>query len=326
MRTIRIDTMADTSFLYADDEWKNYVFNREDFDNRFVITGNRSFIPCTDAKWYRKAKKLFKLIDSNYSYDEIEERDFCTAEQWKKAESAHSCANGRDDLLVILNIARILYPEETFEMREIRGSSQGEWQYAVFRETGVENPQKVFDTLEAFYFGNVAEIRSRDEDEMCFDVTYVTLDELWKAEREDRIEQFVRESCGVDPEEPIEIYLSDGEIRRTKWTLLFKKETGRAKPHAGKKNEDSGKYVVVQTVDRKTNLLEKPSGEKIMSFREAVEAMTRSFCTECLCHGRDVAEYVSDRTEDDEAGFAENSTYAYTNFGRNIDWVILKAE
>ena len=112
---------------------------------------------------------------------------------------------------ILIDVIRLLYPEDTFKTGTIRGYSQGDWQdYIVKGDVDVER-------LEAYYFGNVVDIFVKDNEEEYGDV--MTCEELWDAEREG-YEKVFRERYGIPEDEELKIYVADGYIKTPDWKLV----------------------------------------------------------------------------------------------------------
>lgn len=324
MRIIKIDTACDCSSLFANGMWKEFAWGGEDFDDRFVISGNRSLSTCEKAQWYERAVKLEGLFRDGFDYEDS--GNICTRDEWNAAYREHcDCVRERylrreryDVLDAAVKIARALYPDEVFEKYRITGSCQGEWQYVLFRETGVEDPRKAVQTLHAFYFGNVAQIRSVGGFGEGDYINYVTLDSFREAEYNGRIEKFVRGLMeGVlEDGEKIEVYVSDGEIRRRKWKRIVD-EVSEGDP-------EEKSYIVVETVDRDSSLLPGPDGKDLMTLRQALDVIKHGFEEFCRAYGYDPDEYTEKEAEDDFAGFSFESRSAYSNIRVSIDWKVVE--
>jgi len=122
MTEIRIDNTGDgTWWLYGKCEnWKDYV-GCEDFDEQVVLIGNRDYSGCTEASWYQTTKRILNNIDC---YDEYP--DDVSDEVNAKLKELYDKCRCTDDIIV--DVLRLLYPEDTFKTGTIRGYCQGEWQ------------------------------------------------------------------------------------------------------------------------------------------------------------------------------------------------------
>lgn len=202
MTEIRIDNTGEgTWWLYGRSEnWKDYV-GCYDFDEQVVLTGNRDFSGCTKATWYQRAKDILNDIDC---YDEYPD-DVSEEVKGKLKELYNKCRCTED---IIVDVLRLLYPEDVFEEGTIRGYCQGDWQeYIVKGDVDT-------DLLEAFYFGKVADILVDDGEDSFGDV--ITDDELWKAERED-LKEYMRKRYDLPEDEEIHILQANGMKQVVDW-------------------------------------------------------------------------------------------------------------
>ena len=184
MRTIKIDNECDSSILWSD-EWKGYVYApEEEFDEVFVIKGNRDYNQHTSASWYQKA---LEYLEENDIYE--------------------SNTN-------IMNALEKLFPNDTFKWSIIRGSCQGEWQDVIYKANAMEDDSGLIDDLQDFYFGYVSEIY--DEEENC--VYCVSHTDMWK--HEDNLDNYIRNLCCIDDNEEIEILKSDGYSMVKNWVAV----------------------------------------------------------------------------------------------------------
>lgn len=203
MVEIRIDNTGDgTWWLYNEnDEWKNYC-GCDNFDEQVILAGNRHCKKCTDAEWYQKAKEILNDIDC---YDEYPE--YTSEEVNAKLKELYDKCRCTDDILV--DVIRLLYPEDTFKDGTISGYCQGDWQnYIVKGDVDT-------DLLEAMYFGKISDITVKTEDEKFGDV--ITHDELWRAERKEGLKEFFRSHYELDKDEEIHILKADGYKQVVDW-------------------------------------------------------------------------------------------------------------
>ena len=202
MVEIRIDnTGNDASWLYGKNEaWKNYVCE-ENFDETIVLYGNRDYKDHTDATWYQEAKQILEDIDC---YDEYP--DNVTEETNAKLKELYNKCRCTDD--IIIDVLRLLYPEDKFECGTIRGYCQGEWKEYIIKGN-VDT-----DLLEAYYFGKIADIDINDNGDNFGDV--ITHDELWKAEREN-LKEYMRKRYELSDDEEIHIMKADGYKQVIDW-------------------------------------------------------------------------------------------------------------
>jgi hypothetical protein len=202
MTEIRIDNTGEgTWWLYGKNEsWKDYV-GCENFDEQVVLIGNRDYSGCTEAEWYQNAKRILDNIDC---YDEYPD-DVSEEVNAKLKELYDKCRCTKD---IIIDVLRLLYPEDTFEEGTIRGYCQGEWQeYIVMGNVDT-------DLLEAFYFGKIADIQVESDEDSFGDV--ITHDELWKAEREG-LKEYMRQRYDISKDEEIRILQADGYRQVVNW-------------------------------------------------------------------------------------------------------------
>lgn len=203
MTEIRIDNTGDaTAWMYNYSmNWKYYC-GCENFNEEIVLAGNHRFYECTEAEWYQKAKEILEMIDN---YDEFPE-DLSEEENEKLKKMYESC-KCTDDILV--DVIRILYPDDTFLSGIIRGYSQGEWQKYIVKG--------YIDTelLEAMYFGQIADVTVTNDDEEYGDI--ITHDELWRNEREGKLKEYLRERYDISEDEELHIYQADGYKRIIDW-------------------------------------------------------------------------------------------------------------
>lgn len=200
---IRIDNTGDGSgWLYSSLEyWKDYC-GCENFDEQVVLTGNRYFTRCIEAEWYQKAKEVLDNIDY---YDEYP-TDISNEAKAKLREMYDKCRCTED---ILVDVIRLLYPEDTFKTGTLRGYSQGDLQdYIVKGDVDI-------DLLEAMYFGKISDITVKTEDEEFGDV--ITHDELWRAKREEGLKEFFRNYYELDKDEKIHILQADGYRQVLDW-------------------------------------------------------------------------------------------------------------
>lgn len=190
----------------------------DEFEEMFVVTGNRDYIGCTNASWYEKAKEVLgdmELVDYPGSAFNEWHKEF-TREQRKALLKVYEECRYTDDLETIVKAANIIYPEREFRTATIRGYCQGDWQEVAYDAT-VEDS---LDYLEAWYFGKITEIHCIDDEEMDVWST-ATNDEIWKWEREDRLAKELLLMFGYDENEECEIYENDGYIKTRKWKQVM---------------------------------------------------------------------------------------------------------
>ena len=202
MTEIKIDNTGNgTWWLYGKSEtWKDYV-GCENFDEEVVLTGNRDYNGCTEASWYQRVKQILDDIDC---YDEYP--DNVSDEVNAKLKELYDKCRRTDDIIV--DVLKLLYPNDTFKTGTIRGYCQGDWQEYIIKGD-VDT-----DLLEAFYFGSISDITVDSDDDSFGDV--ITHDELWKAERGD-LKEYFRERYDLPEDEEIHILKADGMKQVVDW-------------------------------------------------------------------------------------------------------------
>lgn len=203
MVEIRIDNTGDgTWWLYNDnDVWKDYC-GCDNFDEQVILAGNRYYKECTDAEWYQAAKDILNDIDC---YDEYPE--YTSEEVNAKLKELYDKCRCTEDIIV--DVLRLLYPEDAFKDGTIRGYCQGDWQdYIVKGDVDT-------DLLEAMYFGKISDITVTTDEEKFGDI--ITHDELWRAEREEGLKEYFRKRYELDKDEEIHILQADGYKQVVDW-------------------------------------------------------------------------------------------------------------
>ena len=183
MRTIKIDTECNAWDLYPND-WKGYIYGPEDeFDDVFVIVGNRHYNNITDATWYKTALEY------------IEENDLPKSE--------------------IMSVLKKLYPNDEFGMFDITGYTQGEYQTVIYKLNGSTFSNDFKEVFGDFYFGYVTEIIDAQENVH----EYVADSEFWNHETKD-LDAFVRDILNIDDAEEIRILKSNGYTQVKNWVEI----------------------------------------------------------------------------------------------------------
>lgn len=203
MVEIRIDNTGDETWrLYNDnDVWKDYC-GCDNFDEQVVLTGNRHCKEYKDAEWYQAAKDILNDIDC---YDEYPE--YTSEEVNAKLKELYDKCRCTEDIIV--DVLRVLYPEDAFKDGTIRGYCQGDWQdYIVKGDVDT-------DLLEAMYFGKISDITVTTDEEDFGDI--ITHDELWRAEREEGLKEYFRKRYELDKDEEIHILQADGYKQVVDW-------------------------------------------------------------------------------------------------------------
>ena len=202
MTEIKIDNTGNgTWWLYGKSEtWKDYI-GCEDFDEEVVLVGNRDYNNYTEASWYQRVKQILDDIDC---YDEYP--DNVSDEVNTKLKELYDKCRRTDDIIV--DVLKLLYPNDTFKTGTIRGYCQGDWQEYIV------NGDVDTNLLEAFYFGSISDITVDSNDDSFGDV--ITHDELWKAERGD-LKEYFRERYDLSEDEEIHILKADGMRQVVDW-------------------------------------------------------------------------------------------------------------
>lgn len=203
MTEIRIDNTGDgTWWLYNDnDVWKDYC-GCDNFDEQVILAGNRHYKEYKDAEWYQAAKDILNDIDC---YDEYPK--YTSEEVNAKLKELYDKCRCTEDIIV--DVLRLLYPEDAFKDGTIRGYCQGDWQnYIVKGDVDT-------DLLEAMYFGKISDITVTTDEEEIGDI--ITHDELWRAEREEGLKEYFRKRYELDKDEEIHILQADGYKQILDW-------------------------------------------------------------------------------------------------------------
>lgn len=211
MVEIKIDNTGDgTWWLYNSNQgWKDYC-GCENFDEQVVLTGNRDFTECVEAEWYQRANELLDDIANDFDALDICDDYSLTQEQYKSVKEMYDKCRCTEDILV--DVIRLLYPEDTFKTGTIRGYCQGDWQdYIVMGDVDT-------DLLEAMYFGKISDITVTTDEEEFGDV--ITHDELWRAEREEGLKEFFRNHYELNKDEEIHILQADGYKQVVDWKAV----------------------------------------------------------------------------------------------------------
>lgn len=215
---IEIDTQDGCSWMFDKyDTWKDYV-GVENFDETFVLKGNRNYHSHEEASWYNKVTELLTDIDSYYDLETEEgvqdllDEHSISKQQYTEIISLYDKCRRINDIVV--EVLNIIYPDKEFKERTIRGYSQSDWQKVIYDSSLASD--KDVEMLEAIYFGQLNEISYKDEND-TWTSSYITDDELWKREREKTIEEYIRSEFDIDKNEELEIFVSDGYIQQTKW-------------------------------------------------------------------------------------------------------------
>lgn len=189
-------------WLYNDnDVWKDYC-GCDNFDEQVVLTGNRHCKEYKDAEWYQAAKDILNDIDCHDEYPE-----YTSEEVNAKLKELYDKCRCTEDIIV--DVLRLLYPEDAFKDGIIRGYCQGDWQnYIVKGDVDT-------DLLEAMYFGKISDITVTTDEEYFGDI--ITHDELQRAEREEGLKEYFRKRYELDKDEEIHILQADGYKQVVDW-------------------------------------------------------------------------------------------------------------
>lgn len=216
MIEIRIDTEADL----WDYDYKEEVAGDE-FDELFVITGNRQYKETIEASWWKYAHDLMSDLDMDdypgavlryYKPGEL------TREQRKALVKLYEDCRCVDDIDTMIDALNIIYPEREFVTRTIRGYCQGDWQEIVYDAKEVN--EKIVEYLEAWYFGKMTELHLITKGDDCWST--VPDDDLWEWERTGTLRENLLEHFGYDKDttEEVEIYKSDGYRQVKNWVAI----------------------------------------------------------------------------------------------------------
>lgn len=212
MKKVYIDGQSDP--FWGEDDWKEFVAG-DQFDERFVIFGNHHMNEYCNATWFKRVYDIWDRLDDitmDYDGDKeaiCEEFDL-EGDQLEKLYDIQNQVRHADDFYV--KALRVLYPNDAFVKRTIRGSSQGEWQYAIARDTDEDWCKIGLHLLQEVYFGNVSAVYTEDG------YWNVELNEdLWDKHNEGKLKEHVIDLLGLDPNEEIKIYYANGYIQTTKW-------------------------------------------------------------------------------------------------------------
>ncbi|WP_288681580.1 hypothetical protein [uncultured Eubacterium sp.] len=182
--------------------WKDYV-GCDDFDEQVVLFGNRDFNGIAEASWYNKAKEILENIDY---YDEYPE-DLSTIDNAKLKELYENCDCIED---IIIDVLKILYPEDEFKEGMIQGYCQSDW------ENYIVKGNVDINLLEAYYFGKISDVWVEDFNDNGSYSSTITHDDLWEAERKG-LEKFLRDRYDIPEDEELHIYIADGTIQVLDW-------------------------------------------------------------------------------------------------------------
>lgn len=177
MTTCKINDQSSLEWLYGKDElWKTYVC--ENFDETFVLSGNRQMYERKEASWYQRADKLLDDLDASSDYTDLDANDYnITKEQLNAAINSYKKNLRVDELNMIKNLVEIMNPNDSFEITTIRGYNQSDWQTVLYKTTGLDDT--IITTLSTYYFGKLVEIIVEYDDDQII-VGCMTHDDLWQ--------------------------------------------------------------------------------------------------------------------------------------------------
>ena len=179
----------------------------EDFEEHFVITGNRDMNGFTGASWYQEAREIIKDIDlyiDDISDGTMEATDIegITAENADALLQAYESMHSLDDVDGITDVLNVLHPDCHYVRMQIHGCTQGEWQNVICEEKDAE----CIDDISAFYWGEVSCLHYEEEDVW----SVVSDDDLWTWERENTLQEHLRDLLDIDADASLEVYRQDG--------------------------------------------------------------------------------------------------------------------
>lgn len=204
MITITIEDTSELSWLYSNDQWKDYVC--EDFDENVVLLGNRNNQEYAEAKWWIDAKDLISDLDQYYE-DDIRDlfKDEFDEDTINRILDAYNKTDYSDNIDFVIEIIQIMHPSLEIETSTIRGSSQSDWRDVVY----VANKVNI-RTLEQYYWGLLVELHiETDDDTDRWEV--LTEDEFWEMERGD-LKKGLRAMFDIPSDEEIVVKRVNGYI------------------------------------------------------------------------------------------------------------------
>lgn len=208
MITIKIDTDNPVDWLYANDDWKDYI-DPENFDETYVIAGNLDYTECAEASWY---KKVIDIIDRFDLYCEREDFDDLDDKSYNKVKKIYDDARNPRDFDVIIKFLAVLYPDDTFKTATLHGYVQREWNDVLYKA----NVPHDIDLLDAIYMGKIYDIYWEEEGVGSF----VTHDQMWKAERDGKVRELMIDKFDLPEDEEIKIYKSNGYHKVLDWVEI----------------------------------------------------------------------------------------------------------
>lgn len=189
---------ADLSFLYNNDEWKNYIC--DDFDEKVVCLRNREYSSIEEASWWINAKQIIENLDCGYCLDDFiaEYIGDYSEEQLEKIYKEYQKCRYSDDTDFIISVCQIINPSLELETAIAKGYVQSEWIEIVYIKDSID-----VSTFEAYFFGQLTEIHIQsDNGDDYFD--YIRDDEVYDIINGDTI-SILRSKYGFDANEEINL-------------------------------------------------------------------------------------------------------------------------
>ena len=190
------------------------VLCTEEFYDNFVFYGNSDYEDIKKAEWFEKAEVWLGVLDfysfSDFANDaeEIAKREDVSIDTAKKIIDIYQKCRSIHDIKTIVDVANILYPDRTFDHKEIHGCCQGEWQDVAY-DTRYED---LVDEYEEYFFGQYVVI-SWEEENVCEFMTYSEYEELDK----DALRNRMRDDFVIDDDEELTIMESAGYVTTMSW-------------------------------------------------------------------------------------------------------------
>lgn len=213
-----IEFYIDSEAELWDYDYKEEVAG-EEFDELFVVTGNRDYIGTTEASWWKYANNVMDDISTDsYPGSSLRYYGDIPREQRKALVKLYEDCRYVDDIDTMVKALNILYPEREFTSRTIRGYCQRDWQEIVYDKKAVS--EETVKRLEAWYFGAITELHciNKEQDDDCWST--ITDDELWEWEREDKVKENLLNHFGYDKSEECEVYVSNGYTQVKNWKAI----------------------------------------------------------------------------------------------------------
>lgn len=231
---MRVKIKLDDEMLIPIDE-----IIEEDYEDRFVIIGNSDLKTYANAPWFETTMSLIEVLDE--TSDEFSKADVSleecayllgckisttfleavannlTEDNFKKIVDLFNNRQRNED--IVCEVASILYGCR-FEERTIRGCCQSDWNYAygMFNsEEDEEGIDKMFNSLEAYYFGNAYAVYGEYEDGSDTGICFIPFEEIREARNEETLKELLVDILELDEDDDLIVLETDGEIRTTKW-------------------------------------------------------------------------------------------------------------